>query len=189
VDLLKAISHIEGWLLDQEALLLYNLAQQCPSNTVIVEIGSWKGRSTVCLALGSQAGNQVKVFAIDPHTGNTEHRRRYGQVWTYDEFMANIKQMKVDNLVVPVLKTSAAAASNFNEPIGLIFIDGAHEYEAVKQDFELWYPKVIQGGVIALHDFCYYPGPKAVAEEYICNSANFSNVTLVDSIVYGIKIK
>jgi len=59
---------IGGPISEQEALFLYELAKDV-KNGVIVEIGATQGRSTICLAMGSKAGNGVKVYSIDPHAG------------------------------------------------------------------------------------------------------------------------
>jgi len=48
--------------------------------------------------------------------------------------------------------------------IGMIFIDGSHEYELVKADMEAWRPKVVPGGIIALHD-ANFSGPHRVLAE------------------------
>lgn len=40
-----------------------------------------------------------------------------------------------------------------------LFIDGGHEYENVKADFEMYSPLVVKGGIIAFHDIV--PGPRA----------------------------
>ena len=48
-----------GWMNDAEGLLLYQLARKCSGKGVIVEIGSWKGRSTIWLGHGSRDGRRV----------------------------------------------------------------------------------------------------------------------------------
>src|SRR5574337_1383187 len=80
---------IEGWLGDREGEVLYDLARKCTGRGAIVEIGSWKGKSTIWLAKGSKAGNGVKVYAVDTHTGSSEHRQDAGGVWTFDAFKRN----------------------------------------------------------------------------------------------------
>ncbi|MEM4318734.1 MAG: class I SAM-dependent methyltransferase [Candidatus Pacearchaeota archaeon] len=180
---------VEGWLSDNEGELLYNLAKNCKGKGVIVEIGSWKGKSTIWLAKGSQAGPKVPVYAIDPHTGSSEHKKAFRKVWTFEEFKRNIRRVKVDDIVVPIVKTSKEAAKDFDKPIELIFIDGAHEYEFVKKDFELWFPKVVDGGVMAFHDTIAWPGPRAVVDKFVYKSRYFKSVKFIDSITFAQKGK
>jgi len=178
---------IEGWLSDQEGRLLYELARSCTGRGVIVEIGSWKGRSTVWLASGSKAGSAVPVHAVDPHTGSAEHRPGGAPVATFEEFRANVARAGVDDIVVPLVKPSLDAAGGFAFPVELLFIDGDHAYEAVLADFRAWFPKVVDGGVIAFHDTIGWEGPERVVEEHLYRSSRFRNVRLCGSIAYGIK--
>jgi len=185
----KLTEKIDGFLSIKEGELLYNLAKNVKGKGVIVEIGSYKGKSTVWLARGSKAGNKIKVYAIDPHTGNPEHKKRFGKIWTFEEFKKNIKYAKVDDIVIPIVKTSEEAAKNFDKPVELIFIDGNHEYKFVKLDFEMWFPKVVNGGIMAFHDTIGWPGPKKVVEEFVYKSKKFRNVKFIDSITFGEKVK
>ena len=178
---------IEGWLAGHEGRLLYELACSCTGRGVIVEIGSWKGRSTVWLASGSKAGSAVPVHAIDPHTGSPEHRPGGAAVATFEEFRANVALAGVEDIVVPVIKPSLDAAVAFECPVELLFIDGDHAYEAVLADFHAWFPKVLDGGVIAFHDTIGWEGPERVVEEHLYRSSRFRGVRLCGSIVYGIK--
>ena len=180
--------HVDGWLHDTEGELLYRLAKGRQGKGVIVEIGSWKGKSTIWLARGSQEGKKIKVYAIDPHTGSAEHKESLGTTSTFREFQSNIQTARVEDIVVPLVKTSEEASRNFPAPVEFVFIDGAHEYDFVKLDFEVWSPRIIQGGIIAFHDTIGWPGPKQVVKEFIVSSNSFRNVRFVHSIVYAQKV-
>jgi predicted O-methyltransferase YrrM len=116
------VDQVQGWLSYREGELLYNLAKNCSGKGVIVEIGSWKGKSTIWLAKGSKAGNNVSVYAIDPQSESN-----------FEEFNKNIKAAKIDDIVFPIVKKSEDAAKCFNKPVEMIFIDGSHVYDDVKR--------------------------------------------------------
>lgn len=182
-------ARVGGWLMDCEGELLFKLARECEGRGAIVEIGSWKGKSTIWLGKGSLAGQKAPVWAIDPHTGSDEHREAFGSVWTFDEFKKNIAESGLSDVVIPLVKTSEAAARNFEERVELVFIDGAHDYESARRDFDLWAPKVVDGGVVALHDTTCGEGPRRVVVEGLCDSRRFKDVHLVGSIAYARKVK
>jgi predicted O-methyltransferase YrrM len=64
-DILDKIMSVEGDITAQEAQLLYTAAQTVKDGC-IVEVGSYLGRSTAALALGTRAGFYVPVYAVDP---------------------------------------------------------------------------------------------------------------------------
>lgn len=179
---------IDGWLTDDEGTLLFQLASECTGRGVIVEVGSWKGKSTIWLGRGSMAGRNVRVCAIDPHTGSEEHRETFGRVNTFEEFRRNIDAAGLTQLVTPIVRASQDAATTFNEPIELLFIDGAHDYTSTKADFEAWFPRVVNGGIVAFHDTTGWDGPRRVVMEDVCMSRKFGGVRLVGSIAYAAKV-
>ena len=182
--------NIEGFISDVEGVFLYKAAKSCEGKGVIVEIGSLKGKSTIWLARGSKAGNNIKVYAIDPHKGSSEHMKKRGEICTYQEFKRNIAQANVDAIVIPIVNTSEDARRDWDgKPIELLWIDGAHEYEMVKLDFDLWFPYLIEGGIIAFHDTIGWPGPRRVVKEKIYTSRNFANVGFIYSITYARKVR
>ncbi len=178
---------VEGWLTDREGEALFRLARDYGRLGAVVEIGSWKGRSTIWLACGQRAGAGGKVVAIDPHTGSTEHQTAEG-VWTFDEFQRNVSAAGVADLVEPLVMTSREAARTLNQPVGLIFIDGAHDYEAVRADFEAWFPKVVDGGVMAFNDADSWPGVFRLVRERVVRSRRFRRLRLVDSTLIAEKV-
>jgi hypothetical protein len=71
--------------------------------------------------------------------------------------------------------TSEAAAAAWSRPVSLLFIDGDHEYESVRQDFELWRPHLLPDAVVALHDTFVVPGPERVARELLIASPGYTD--------------
>jgi predicted O-methyltransferase YrrM len=181
-------TEVEGWLTVEEGELLYQLARACTDRGVIVEIGSFKGKSTIWLAKGSLAGAGATVVAIDPHTGSAEHQRGGRPVWTYEEFLANLRRAEVGEVVTPLVATSADAAERLDQPVEMLFIDGDHRYEMVRQDFDLWFPKLLEGGYLLMHDTIRWEGPRRVARESIYRSQCFRRVGFVHSITFGQKV-
>jgi predicted O-methyltransferase YrrM len=162
------IAGVPGWLTDEEGEALYDLARLCSGRGAIVEIGSWKGKSTICLGLGSRAGNGAPIFAIDPHAD-----------YRFGDFKANLDRAEIADLVTPIPSLSQAAADGFDEPIELLFVDGSHEYDLVLQDFEQWVPKVVDGGWVAFHDTTWTAGPRKVVGQAIYRSRGFEDVRFV----------
>ena len=50
-------------------------------------------------------------------------------------------------------KYSDKAADDVPNNMDFIYVDGGHDYDCVKKDIELYYPKVKKGGVFGGHDF------------------------------------
>lgn len=194
----ETVAPVRGWLMDSEGVLLYRLARRAAAlghrEAAVVEIGSWEGRSTIWLASGVRdgtggAGDQTAppVVAVDPWTGSAEHHAR-GESPSFDTFKKNIARAGVADLVTPRVQPSAEAARTFDRPVALLFIDGAHDEPAVREDFALWAPKVIEGGFIALHDTVGWRGPRRVAARELMSGTGFDEVGLVGSIAHGRKV-
>lgn len=184
------VESVEGWLSPAEIRFLFSAARQTPRTAAIVEIGSWKGRATTALALGSRAGNGAPVFSIDHHHGEPEIARLLGipltDVRSWDEFQANLDALRLTDIVTPILKDSLAAEATWDgPPIALLWIDGGHDYELVSGDFAAWSQHVRPGGIIAFHDTTHLEGPRRAVEAAIAQGQLRCPVR-VDSITYGI---
>lgn len=148
---LKRILSVEGQVSRSECSLLFEMASQV-STGCIVEIGSYRGRSTVALALGSLASSRVPVYAIEPH--EPFKGALGGEFGPKDriEFCKNILRTGVGEIVHLVNLGSEEVSRGWSKEISLLWIDGDHRYEAVRRDFHCWEPYVAKGGIIALHD-------------------------------------
>jgi MMP 1-O-methyltransferase len=177
---------IDGWLTDNEGELLFRLAAGCPPGFSIVEIGSWKGKSTIWLACGA-ADPANQVFAIDPHEQSLEDPAAK----TLEELMANISRAGLEGAVVPVVATSHEAAAAFHHKPGVVFVDGSHLEEAVRLDLADWFPKLAEGGVLALHDILNerWSGPRRALRRFLWRSTEVTAVRFVDSTAWTRKVK
>lgn len=162
---------IEGWLAPAEGQRLAYLASIVPKELAIVELGTWKGRSTAWLGLGSRYGRGARVFAIDHWKGSPEQQGLFPHqdCSTYPDFRANMDWLELWDIVNPITGSTLDVAKTWDKDIGLLFIDADHEYESVRGDFLAWSPFVVVGGWVALHDIAS-PGPNAVAGEFIRDS-------------------
>lgn len=151
------IDSIEGLLVSPvQERWLFKAASSLPDGAVIVEIGSFKGRSTCCLAYGCR-GTSKHVFAIDTFEGNETDFFRRG---FYEEFQRNIERCGLCAQVTAVRARSSDAVKSWHRPIHLLFVDGSHQFEDVVADFYGFFPYVVPGGVVAIHDVTEtWPGP------------------------------
>jgi predicted O-methyltransferase YrrM len=145
-QLWTTVDPIEGWLLPAEGKWLFDSARAIASGGNIVEIGSFKGRSTCCLAGGSQG--RSRVFAIDPFDGGPDLPRADSLA----DFRGNLSRCSLSAYVEPIVGLSFDIAKSWNHPIHLLFIDGSHKYEDALADFVAFSPHVVAGGKIAFHD-------------------------------------
>lgn len=158
---LKAIENVDGWLYEPEALFLHDLARGVRVGC-IVEIGSYRGRSTIMLAQGARKAGAI-VYAIDPHLEAIDGIATYSAA-DRDVFIENIQKAGLTDIVRKLDMTSSQAVEGWRESIGMLWIDGAHDYESVKQDVKLWTPHVIDGGIVAFHDSGFESVQRAQAE-------------------------
>ena len=167
----KNAKRVNGWLSDVEANKLYTLAREGSGQGIIIEIGSWQGKSTILLASGSKSVNREKVYAIDPFEGynyvqadlGTELQKRLEEslpkTETYTIFINNIHMASIGDWVIPFRGKSGDMFQSFpKQPVRLLFIDGHHDEIYVQQDYEQWGSMVTPGGYIVFHDIGL-PGP------------------------------
>ena len=145
---------VEGWLTGAQAARLRAAAARVRSGTV-VEIGSFRGRSTIVLALAAAPG--VELVAIDPHAGSDRGPQEIGADRARGEadhaaFTANLAAAGVAGRVRHVRRESAAALDAVAGPVALLYVDGAHRFGPARADLAGWGARVPAGGRMLVHD-------------------------------------
>ena len=187
---------IQGWLSDAEADGLFRLASDfAPSDdAVAVELGSWKGKSSVMLASGLKGKRNARLFCVDPFgiDESAEYQEQYYAELLRDGdvaeiFRRNVETFGVSSIVTPVKGYSFDVARTWQRAIDVLFIDANHEYEPALRDFDLWAPFVKPGGVVAFHDVQpAWPGVIRAMQERLV-APQFGSVQQADSLAWAVK--
>ncbi len=162
------ITTVKGFLADDEAAALYQAAIDTAPLGPILEIGSYCGKSTVYLGTAAKlTGNTV--FAVDHHRGSEEHQlgedyfdaelfdQQTQLVDTFVEFRNTLSRADLNDVVVPIVASTLSASKHWGTPLGMLFIDGGHSYQAALNDYQCWTPFIKKGGLLAIHDI--FPDP------------------------------
>lgn len=157
---------IEGWMADSE---LAWLARQARKSSVVVEVGSWCGRSSRAIADNLLA--DAVLYCIDTYNGSSGEpdahitaKEREGD-GVYMKFFANLYDHIRLGRVIPVRMESGNAAEtlrNMGVVADWLFVDGDHSTEGFRRDVNLWQPLVKDGGLLSGHDY-YLPEQNPMA--------------------------
>ena len=180
----KRVSATIGYLSEREARFLMAAAALAPARGKNLEIGSFKGRSTVAIAYVTRELDLGTVIAVDPHTSPaiTDPDLR-GEANSYDDFVANLKSAGVFQRVEIRRAYSHDLARQWRGPIRFLWIDGDHTYEGAKADLDLFKPYLMDGAIVAMHDVLgTFAGPLRVFVEEILESDDFGSAGFSGSI-------
>jgi hypothetical protein len=120
---------------------LHSLSASTTGRGAVVEIGTYVGKSTTSLAYAQKEKRAAPMHTIDV----VQHHR----------LEATLEAAGVRDYVIMHVAPSKEVAEGWREPIELLWIDGDHSYRGVRADIRAWSSHVVEGGVVAFHD---YPG-------------------------------
>jgi predicted O-methyltransferase YrrM len=173
----RVLASVDGFLYPHEAVFLYRLAREGPGEGVIVEIGSFRGRSTLCLALGVRRRGAGVVCAVDPHLSGTAA-----------ELSRNLERFGALGAAEIIVAPSVQVAATWRRPVRLLFVDGNHEEYNAYADVISWLPHLAPGGFLLLHDstpLSRFPGPRKVAARVLKVGPQFEATGTIGSITWA----
>lgn len=150
-------------------------------NALFVEIGTWKGRSAVYMAEQiKQSNKNIKFYTIDlfKYTQDYVNENRLLNDSFYEEVIKNIEPVKQ---YINLIKSSSDKSFKLFEDnsIDFLFIDGDHNYDGIKKDLELWYPKVKIGGIIGGHDYTEPCGVRQAVDEFFKSKVSIDRTSWI----------
>ena len=156
--LVPEILEVEGFMSPEELECLAYIASKVTVGRCVLEIGTFRGLSTLAMACGSCAGSSVPIYTVDPHGGFTGPLgAQYGPMDRVKFFENMAKFPGFAQLVRPICLTSEEAHLSWldsKREIDLLLIDGNHN-EAGK-DRILW-EEYLSPGAAVIFDDCEYP--------------------------------
>jgi predicted O-methyltransferase YrrM len=174
LDLPKAVD-LQGWNSDHN-IFSELVAEIQPK--VIVEVGTWKGRS--CHNFAELTGSLgTEIFCVDTWLGGIDHflsalpqddmkRDFHGSPQIYEQFLRNFMEHPAATRIHPIRQTSvngARALASRGLFADLIYIDASHEYEDAYADLCAYAPLVAPNGRIFGDDFAF-PGVQTAVIRY-----------------------
>lgn len=175
----RAISDsTEGWLQEAEADLLVRTAEKYWNpNSQWLEIGSFKGRSTVLLA-GVLAANEAGwLQCVDPMEGDLSYPSKWGANGTMDTdrienvgstleaFRETINKANLNSYVTlyECFITDHVPPSL----VDLCFYDGLHDYQSILSDYSYTKQFLASNAILIFHDFTTWAGPHQVVTDAV----------------------
>lgn len=179
LDLDHVEPDLQGWRSDSYVL---TEAIERVRPKLVLEIGTWKGRSAVNMARKCQAlGLDTEIVCIDTWLGCKEHwlkddadhyqslRLKNGFPTLYWTFLKNVVECGLQDIITPMPLPSDTAfhiLRTMDVAADLIYIDGAHEYESVMRDLTLYWQLLADAGVLIGDDYVGWEGVTRAANEF-----------------------
>ena len=161
------------------------------SSGSILEIGSFKGKSTIILARASKEISANKIIACDPLLLDSTTDPQGDDPRTLPNILfENLRNSNVADYVEFHQKKSQELATTWSKELKALWIDGDHTYLGVTTDIDLFYPFLSEGAIVCLHDVLHgREGSIRAFIERIVLSNNFPVCGCCGSIGWGIYTK
>ncbi|HEX3906318.1 MAG TPA: class I SAM-dependent methyltransferase [Mycobacteriales bacterium] len=157
-----------GFLPPDEAEALYDAAWAMAPHGVLLEVGTYCGKSATWLGAAAK-DRGGRVVTVDHHRGSEENQPGWewhdaslvdptvGLMDTLPFFRRTVHAAGLDDVVTAVVGRSTTVSQLWSTPLAMLFIDGGHTEEHAQNDYEGWSGFVMPDGVLAVHDV--FPDP------------------------------
>lgn len=152
------LAELDGLISRDVGELLHNFAALVKPDEAIVELGSYRGKSTCYLATGAALDYKARVYAVDAWSEEVSAWRKsvLSELPSplFDDFLSQISKADVEEIVTPIRSLTALAAEGYTgEPVALLYIDGDHHKEAALADFRAWRRHLTADAVVIFDDY------------------------------------
>jgi len=183
-DIMKLDNGVVGCLSPIEGIALETLSRKCSPENAIVNIGCFRGKSLTYITTG------VKSRFVQ-----SSKKQVYGIDIRIKDILNDIESIKHNTTLLQGSSYDPVIYNQIKEPVEFVFIDGDHSIEGCLKDLEIYWNKLISGGVMMVHDKfgtngnIHEPGVKEACEifekkhfnEFVPDDWNESPVHRVDS--------
>jgi hypothetical protein len=158
---MKDWHEIDGWFNDSDAEVYRHMVGSIDSGHIL-ELGAYKGRSTMCLAqMITDSGKDIKIHVVDTFKGDAH----IGEADTLKEFTENLCPYK--HLLGSVnVGTSVEISEVWGIKLDGVYIDASHDYKSVLEDIDSWYKHLKIGGIMGGHDYNFTTVRRAVQDRF-----------------------
>jgi MMP 1-O-methyltransferase len=165
----KVADAAKGFMPPAEAQALWDAAYAMAKQGVILEVGTYCGKSATWLGAAAKL-RDGRVVTVDHHRGSEENQAGWehhdtdlvdpdiGLMDTMPFFRKTMHAAGLEDTVTAIVARSTTAASLWTSPLAMLFIDGGHAEEHAQADYSHWAKFVQPQGVLAIHDV--FPDPK-----------------------------
>ncbi len=167
---------------------------------LVVEVGTWKGRSAVAMARACESAVIVAVdtwlgapefwtWGLDDPTRGGGLNKRHGFPGVFYTFAKNVKALGLHGRICPLPLSSAQAADVLRfhgVAADVVYLDAAHEYDAVASDLRAYWDLLRPGGTALGDDYCPagWPGVVRAVDEF---AASRGLRVRVDGVVWALR--
>jgi MMP 1-O-methyltransferase len=164
----KVADGAKGFMPPKEAQALWDAAWAMAPHGVILEVGTYCGKSATWLGAAAQLRGG-RVVTVDHHRGSEENQAGWehhdpslvdpetGMIDTLPFFRKTMHAAGLEDTVTVIVGHSSTVASLWSTPLAMLFIDGGHAEEPAQNDYSGWAQFVMPHGVLAIHDV--FPDP------------------------------